>query len=424
MASTHPAARWRRHTPVLLVILALGHAGVARAQDPERIGPFSIASDDGDWSLQPGLSMQLKYELSAVDLEEPDTRDLADKVEARRIRPTLRGTILSKDLSFYFHLSTAPGSVEFMDFFFDYTWRPCLRARVGQWKIPFTRFRTGSYRDLTLVEWPIVTTYFGAERQMGLALHNGYDKPPAVQYEVGVFSGVNARASHAVGLSSVYGEKIENPSDLAHPGPRPTLHPEFVAHVAYNRGEIDLSTDTDWQGGPLRLSTGLSGTWDLDPERYADLAMRVAPELLLKVHGLSAFGVLYLGFVRRGDGVADQRLGMLGGVIQTSYLIRQRVELSARYALVHILAKIVDDARRRAEQIVAAETDPDEHDALAQQYKRAGQLRREHETTLGVNYYLIGRSLKLQTDVSWLAHDRIDRRHHDFRFRCQLTMTF
>ena len=74
----------------------------------------------------------------------------------------------------------------------------------------------------------MVTRYFGAERQIGLVMHNGYEKHGAFEYEVGVFTGVNARKSHATGLASIFGEELANPSDLYDPAAPADLHPEVV----------------------------------------------------------------------------------------------------------------------------------------------------------------------------------------------------
>lgn len=155
-----------------------------------------------------------------------------------------------------------------------------------------------------------------------------------------------------------------------------------------------------------------------------DLALRLAPELLLKVRHLSFFSVFYLGFVQRGDGVADQRLGMLGVTFQTSYLFIQRLELALRYSMVHVDSRVAEDARSRAAQIIAAAADSDETAALTKQYGKAGQVNREHEASLGLNVYFIGRSLKLQTDLSWLNHDLLARQQSDLRLRIQLQLAF
>jgi len=384
------------------------------------VGPFELSSRDGNWSLRPGLTAQLRFTLTSV--AESGAGDPLDTyVEARRIRPTLSGALINKDLRYLLHLSTAPGSVEFMDWYLDYRFGDGVRARVGQWKIPFTRYRMGSYKHLTLTDWPVAPQYFGAERQMGLCLHNGYGKPGAtLGYEFGIFTGTNARAAHGVGLSRVYGEAPANPSDLLDPAPRASLHPELVAHLAYNHNGIDARRDTDFAGGDLRLSVGLSAAWDLDPVVTEDLALRLAPEVLVKYRGASLFGVFYLGFDRAGGADADvteQQLAMLGGVVQASYFFAGQLEVSARWSMVHVDAELLAAARTRAavtNLLSPGAVDP-----------RAGTLQREEERGVGFNVYLIGTSLKWQTDLSWLLATGVDGdTRNRLRLRTQLHLAF
>lgn len=78
-----------------------------------------------------------------------------------------------------------------LDFYFNYKLRGPHQARLGQVKVPFTRYRIQSFQQLTFVDWAIVSKAFGAERQMGFALHNGYEKPSRYGYVIGIFSGQN-----------------------------------------------------------------------------------------------------------------------------------------------------------------------------------------------------------------------------------------
>ncbi len=387
---------------------------------PRAVGPFELKSRDGNWSLRPGLAVQLRFTLTS--LAEPGAGDPPDSyVEARRIRPTLSGALFNKDLRYKLHLSTAPGAVELMDWYLDHRFGADLRARVGQFKIPFTRYRMASYQHLTLTDWAITSKYFGAERQMGLCLHNGYGAPGApLSYEVGVFTGTNARAAHGIGPARVYGETPANPSDLIDPAPRASLHPELVAHLAYNHEGIDPRQDTDFAGGDLRFSAGLSAAWDLDPVVTKDLALRLAPELLIKYGGASLFGVFYLGFDRASGvdaDVTDQQLAMLGGLVQASYLFAGQLEVSARWSMVHVDARLLTAARTRA-----AVTNLQSPGAVN---PRAGTLQREEERGVGFNVYLIGTSLKWQTDLTWLLAGRVDgTTRHQLRLRTQLHLAF
>lgn len=363
---------------------------------PDRIEPYRVASEDGNWSLRFALAIQLQYGY--------DSREDENEIRIRRMRPVFSGNLGLKELTWKLHLSVVPGDLEFMDFYLDWEALPDLRIRVGIYKIPFTRYRIQSFQRLTLVDWSILTRYFGAERQLGFTLHNGYERPRAVEYEVGVFTGQNTRASHAVGLAGLYGETIPNRSDLMGPDPYDGLHPEIVARVAYNSGGIDSRTDTDFKGGPLRFSAGLSAAWDVRPERYQDLAVRIAPEFLLKAYGfsLSLFG--YLGLVQMGDRMADTRAGLWALQAQAGYLLASRYELSLRYAFVRILDGLKSDLER--------------HDPLAD------GLLYQQELSVGFNVYLVGNQLKWQNDFAWLPRTSRSGTSTGYRFRSQFQASF
>ncbi len=392
---------------------------------PNKIGPFVLRTADGGSSLQPGFTLQLQVR----EVSKDQGQDLARLNEAtfiaRRIRPTLGGTLLTADLSYYLHLSTAPGSLELMDAYLDYQLLRHLRLRGGQFKVPFTRYRIQSFKNLTLVDWSINTKWFGAERQMGLALHNGYEKPPAWAYELGVFTGANARASHEKGLAGLYGEALPNPSDLTDPAPPPGVHPELVTHLSYNPGGIDVSTDTDGEGGGLRGSGGLSAAWDLAPTAAIDMPLRLAAELLLKLRGASLAAAFYLGLFAPAATPEDPAaLGLLGVQLQASYLLCSRVELAARYARVDVRGALRRDAQARAAARVAAAADEAARAALEKQYAAAGQLQDEQELTVGANLYLVGRSLKWQNDLTLLFSERPGATRLDLTFRSQVQLAF
>lgn len=395
---------------------------------PDRIGPFGIADASGRFSLDVGLAVQLQ--LQVTDKEASDgERDTETQILLRRVRPTLKGTLLTKDLSWYLHLSTAPGSIELMDFYMDYSFSPYLQVRVGQHKIPFTRYRTQSFKNLTFVDWSLVTKAFGAERQMGLTLHDGYEKPQRWEYALGLYTGNNARASHGLQLAPVYGEKVVNPSDLTGPSLPASFHPEIVAHAAYNSEGMDISTDTDWQGGPIRVHAGFSFTWDARPDAFEDLTLRLAPEVLVQLYHVSAMALLYLGFgpdEGMDSGVDPVRLSMLGAVAQTSVLLFKRFEVSLRYAMMTYSDDILSEARDRAAALIANAKDETSKKALTSQYKNAGSVNTEHEATVGFNVYIIGQSLKLRTDLGWkvqMLEDDQDPRYETL-FRTQLQLTF
>ncbi len=232
---------------------------------------------------------------------------------------------------------------------------------------------------------------------MGFALHNGYEEPPKWSYALGVFTGVNARASHAVYLPKIYGEDIVNPSNLADPGPNARFHPELFLHVSHNTKNIRVQSDTDEKRDGFRYSAGLSAAWDLDPTAYQDLQIRLAPEFLIKCQGLSIFAAGYAGFVEIGE-PARTEPAMVGGLFQAAYRISNRYEVSARYAVVDFKNVIVNDAYDRARQLideaenrldtaVVKEFAQQSFDDITARYGNAGQVLREQEIRLGFNIY-------------------------------------
>ncbi len=405
---------------IFLMILSVGHSVQAKAKINSSVGPFEIFSADSSSSIRLQFAGQLRLIFDSRD-NAPDTpRTEKLTMQARRIRLTLAGTVYNANLSYRLHLSTAPKSLELMDFYFDYKFRPYLQFRFGQYKTPFTRYRIQSFQKLAFVDWAIVTKYFGAERQMGFAFHNGYEQPPKYGYIVGVFSGANARASHAIGLPEVYGEKVVNPSDLANPGAIDKFHPELFFHITYNANNIKINSNGDETKTGLRYSLGLSTAWDLFPTEYHDFSLRFAPELLVKYRGLSFLAAGYVGYSKIGD-PSKIKPAMTGGLFQTAYRINSRFEISARYAIVDFKDRLVDDARERASQLINdSGNDPD----IVAQYKNAGQISQEQELTTGFNIYISGHSLKWQNDIGWLRHSFMDENRDDYQVRSQFQVSF
>lgn len=396
---------------VAIVLLWCSHASA--------IGPFEITAADSSATLRLQLAVQMLSAWESKDNGDHDNRDQSVSMKARRIRPTITVTIPDYKTRVYLHLSAAPGSIELMDLYFDTRLTKSLSVRAGQYKIPFTRYRIQSFQRLTFVDWSLVTRYFGAERQWGLALHNGYEKPPRYACAIGVFSGVNSRSAHAVGLPSVFGEKVTNPSDLAGTGAKSEFHPEIVGHIAYNAHGIDVSSDSDPVCGDLRYSLASSVAWDLDPTNYQDLALRVAPELLVKYHHVSFMGVTYMGFVDV-NGSLRTRQALTGLLVQSAWRFSARYEMSLRFARVDVNHTVADSALARAAAIIDATDDQ----SVRSQYRNAGTVLSEREGVLGFNVYLDEHNLKLQNDIGFTERERRDGARTDWLIRSQMQLSF
>ena len=239
---------------------------VGEAQSLVQVPEFALTSGDGLSSLRLRLAMQMQYRHLERDQGPNQPAESENSLFFRRLRPDLRGSLMSGTLRFRLYLNVVPGALELMDASLEYRFHDQLRLLVGQAKVPFTRYRLDSFANLPLIDWSTPTRWFGAERQLGAMVHNGIGSPSAFEYQVGVYTGVNARGSNGTGLERAFGLTPSNPSDLADPAPPGDLHPEVVAHLGYNHGGIDVRQASDLECGPARFSVGLSAAWDFNPE--------------------------------------------------------------------------------------------------------------------------------------------------------------
>lgn len=379
---------------------------------PASIGPFKIAGPDGTSWLRIRFFGQMMVRCTSLDAGGGGSRTETTTMGARRIRPILELNLPEPRLFFRLHMSAAPHSLELMDMYFDIGVPKGFQARLGQYKVPFTQYRIQSFQRLTLVDWPITTRAFGAERQMGFAVHNGYENTGGNAFVLGIFTGVNARRAHAVLLPLVYGEEVHNPSDLADPGRPAEFHPELFLHLLHKYGEMDVSSPSDEKRGPLRYSIGFSAAYDFDPEGHQDFALRLASEMLAKYRGISLNAVAYAGFSEMWDPAEAQdeartELAMVGLLIEPAYRINSRYEVAGRYALVDLSDDLLEDISRWTGA-------PPSAPAAA----------REEEFRAGLNVYLAGHALKWQNDFGALRHHREGQYLTDYVFRSQFQLAF
>ena len=398
-----------RHLKNILIIISLLFIWLPGSK--AAIGPIQIYSADSSNYLRFQFAGQFRTYLESDDSFDNDSRSYDTFTKFRRIRLTFKGYLLKPELTYKLHLSAAPGSLELMDFYLNYKINPGLQIRYGQFKTPFTRYRIQSFQRLTFTDWAIVTKYFGAERQIGLSAHNGFETPPRWGYALGIFTGVNARASHGIGIAEVYQVDVPNPSDLTDPASTGKYHPEVVGHVSFNSADIDVQSDSDPEKGPLRYSLSLSSAYDFEPEKYLEFSLKAAAEALVKYRGISMSAVGYIGNTDL-DKDSKKELAMSGGLIQTAYRLNKSYELSLRYALVDFKDVLLNSARN-----YIAETKEIEVSEVVLAY-------REEEYTLGFNIYLSEHNFKIQNDASWHRHVNDNNILDDYTLRSQIQISF
>lgn len=416
--------------PVVLFLgLLLGFPETAHAADggkkwPEGFEPFVVGEPDGPGTLRISLTAQAIYQMVADDVDTRDAHLTEYGGKFRRLRFVFSGHLGLPRLRYLLHISTLPASLELMDFWLQYEVNRWLSIRAGNFKIPFTAFRNGSFKGLCMVDWPIVTSFFGAERQKGFLLHNGLGKEAGFEYEFALVTGVASRPPHARGLAGVYGETVPNPSDLTGPALNERIHPELVLHLAYNHHTFQHAPEADIHSGPLRLSAGVSVAWDTRPERGLDVSLRIAPEIWIKAYGFHMQMTGYAGFAQAGSSIRDTQFALVGAVAQAGYTYRAVLDVSVQYALVVTTAGFRADARDRATRIIAGATTTSQFEDLMDRYGDAGTFESRQELSLGLSVFIIGQFLKWSTDLAWLATDTGEPVLHEMQFRSQLQLYY
>ena len=393
---------------VLLAVFLISLAGPRPASAQNGKPNFWLASEDGGSWISFHLALQLRW--TYLYEETGAGRASDNQIRFVRIRPVVKGSLLAEEFTWLMHLNLTPGLLELMDLWFDYRFTPQLRLRAGQMKIPYTKYRLGSFMDRPVADWSQPTRYFGSERQVGVMVHNSRKTNPDIEYHLGFYTGMNMRASNGIGMNKVYAEPAPNPSSLVDPAGFGNMHSEAVAHLAYNFGYPEEN--------PVPLSVGVSGAWDLRPTPRQDLRLRIAPEVSLRAFDFALDLVFHLGWFDEVMGSGGYRLGMLGGVAQASYLFLEQYEVALRYTIVHMLEAIRDDARAWAVSQIEMSGDVD------QRYWDVGFLESVQEVNLGFNIYLFGPAVKWQLDLGLLVHDRTDGIRYDFQLRTQMQVSF
>ncbi|MDP8225556.1 MAG: porin [Candidatus Lernaella stagnicola] len=410
--------RW--FTLILAAVVFLGAAAIpATAADSPRPPKFNVVGNDGVSSLKIGLSAQMLYEYYQKDMGDDAHSVYTSTLFFKRIRPSLAGTLVDPRLSFKFQADVAPGKLDLLDYYVNFKAHEWFAVQAGQYKIPFTRYRLNSYKNLQLVDWPLTAKYFGGERQMGLQFHNSNHR--FFEYQAALLTGMYGD-KNGTGLSKVTGEAVLNTWNMVESQAVNEFHPAVAARVLGKIFEIDTSTVTDFAKKGPRLAVGAGSIYDANPVVMRDFSFRPAAELFFKAYGASVYGAYFAGFYEQ-NGEADKReLGMTGMHVEGGYLALPWLEVAGRYARVDVTDTLQDDAAEYAAAQIAAADDPD---AAGLQYGKAGSMGSESEAAVGLNFYLRGHAIKLANEAAWLTHvDKDDESLQDFRFRSMMQVAF
>jgi hypothetical protein len=347
-----------------------------------------VESDDGAFEARLSLRTQFRLET---------TRPLEDGAETEshlvipRARLQLDGHVFGDATRYKLEFGLGDrGSFSFVRDLFVERRLGGVWVRVGQWKRPFNRQELVSDFASELNERAITAEFVGGGRDLGVAVHNDYEKSPdGLEWALGVFNAFSGGSDRPTLTTTC----TEDPTTMEiactnrTPANFPTdFAPAVVVRAGWNHGGIKGYSEGDLDGGPLRVAVGASYKVDL-ADVSGDNSHGAEVDALLAVEGFD----LQLGvYLMKLDGI-DARLGAFA---QAGYFLApKRAQIAVRGA--------------------AAQTEED---------------RTLVEARAAFNYYLEGHSLKLATDVGMLQETGEDETgvadDPDLQLRSMVQMTF
>ncbi|HUO10095.1 MAG TPA: porin [Phycisphaerae bacterium] len=368
---------------------------------------FFIQTADANFKLNVNGVMQLRYTFAKDTLQNPSafTKKPAsgdvNGFDIRRARLIFSGNAFSPDVTYClsgdfgcdYSSKTDLGYFQLLDAYVGYRFNDALKLRIGSFIVPFSRAEY-NYAGLQLVDFPAELVPFDPVRAIGASVL-GQPIPDRLSYEVNMNNG---QKSNLLGRSSEIGTGA-NDNRLA-----------FYSRIQYAGAgklsdfldEPDLRKDTSslaWQIGAAAgyesantsanafpspqgsatvpgLSTiqspGFASAYTLNGDLY-----RATIDATAKYRGLSILSAAYFQQVNQNPGedvtpsISPSSFFQTGFYGQAGYMLNKHWELVAR----------------------AGDLFTEGADNQMQTY------------ALGVNYYLFGQNLKIQSDLTYIPNE-------------------
>lgn len=315
---------------------------------------FFLKSSDDKYTMKINGRVQPFF----VSRTATDPIDFRNAFEIRRARLTLEGNIHSKSLAYKFQTDFGRGFVTLKDYYIDAEFAKDTWVRAGQWKRPFSRQQITSTGRLEITDRSITDRLFLGSRDIGVAIHNQYEKSPDFEYIVGVFNGTGDTARFTPTTDPMTGN-VTGGSFSNVPG---KLRPVWIARAGINRGGIKGYSEADLEGGAARFAIAANIAVEGDNDDDDASLQRAGVDYVVKANGFSTTGGAYVMSSQDGLSLTDQTLAFVGFHVQAGFMATPKVQPVARFAYV--------DAR--------LENGID-----------------EQEISVGANYYAFGHDVKL-----------------------------
>jgi hypothetical protein len=130
--------------------------------------------------------------------------------------------------------------------------------------------------------------------------------------------------------------------------------------------------------------------------------------------------VSYLAWYKPWEG-GSIVFGPIGFMAEAGYRFSLMWELALRYSVTYLTPSLRSDARSYGQDQIMNATDPA---SAIQQYGQNGEQSTNNELALAGTSHIIGNSLKVVTEVAWMAQHWEAGRRNAFRLNMQLQFLF
>ena len=339
---------------------------------------FFIQSGDGAFKLKIGARIKTRFDFESIDPGEGDRKN-TNSFSVPYARLYFSGHLFDKKLTYLFNPGFGGGNMKLVLAFVNYEFvKNALYLTFGQMKRPFSRNYLTSSGKRAFIDGP--TGEFGNGVDLGLQFSNDFTKAEGLEWAIGLYNSAAATKPEfkASGTGTVDEEgnldvsgKFSNAVE--------DFKPALALRLGYNTG-IKGYYPTDFEGGGPRFGIALSAHTDFDANDSHNGMAYLSTDLILKVHGFSLNGGVYMGFAGKAhdDGESqyvwkDPEFSKLGAFAQLQFLIAGRFEPVFRYGM----------------------NNPD------------GDDNNTHELTLGFTIYIYGQNFKWENNFTTMLEDTI-----------------
>lgn len=321
-------------------------ADVAQPADDKQLSVtydrgLSFATRDDEFGLRLSFRNQVRFESTRPT---EDGSQFASHFLIPRARLQAEGHVFGKDTRYRMELALGDsGSFSFVrDLIVDQRLHAApVWLRAGVWKRPFNRQEIVSDFASEFNERAITAAFAGGGRDLGLAIHNDYERSPAgIEWALGIFNSFNG-GEERPDIGGCTTNMTTGATACPPPANFPAdFAPAIVARAGWNHGDIKGYAEGDLDGGPLRYAVG--GSYKIDLGNFAkqaedsvadNLSHGLQVDAMIKVEGASVQLGAYLMRLpasRASNKSSEAGFGAFG---QVGYMVvPKRLQLAGRFA--------------------------------------------------------------------------------------------